>query len=346
MLRNGICLILSILAFCFLFTTELQAEDTANDFYRLRVGDRLQVSIYAVPGSKRSVVVSHNGEISYLNARNIEAQGKSIAELREELQKILGHYYREPILAINPQRFNNEYFTVLGEVRLPGIKRYAGNPTVSTALCQAGGFTTRIFRNQTIDQADLERSFLSRRGEYIPIDFNALLNGADTRYDIPLLPGDYLYFPPKTIPRVYVLGEVFNPTAVSFFDTVSLSEAIAEAGGITRFASSRVAVIRGSLFCPERYLIDFNRIIKGCALDFPLMAGDIVYVPSMQYTTLKEMVRAGIAAFVSGIFSIAGTNAFIAIQPHAAVTGVLTPVTFINPGVGLTSVNVTAAAVP
>lgn len=305
--------------------------------YKLKIGDELQLSLYGEPDSVRRVTINWEGKISYINAHEIEVRGKTIAELRSLLQEKLSSYYREPTLLIMPMLFGSEFYTIMGEVRNPGLKRFVGIPTILTALCEGGGFTMRIFRNQTIDQTDLNHSFLSRKGTYIPVDFNALLNEGDMSQDRPLKPGDYVYMAAKTIPRVYVLGEVNAPSTVTFFDSISLAESIAEAGGTTRFASSRVAVIRGSLYCPERYLIDFNRIVKGNAIDFPLEAGDIVYVPSMQYTTLKEVVRAGIASFVSIVFSSAGTNAFIAIQPHAAVSGIISPAPFINNNAGVTS---------
>jgi polysaccharide export outer membrane protein len=316
-------------------TIQKAAEDTYNKFYRFKIGDSFQIEVYGEMGSRRKVTIDFNGEFSYLTEKSVEAKGKTVEELREDLKKALSTYYNDPLIIITPQIFANEYFTILGEVRNPGVKAFIGYPTVLTALSMGGGFTTRIFRDQTIDQSDLDRSFLVRNGEYIPVNFHALLNDGDLSQDVPLKPGDYIYIPPRNLARVYVVGEVGSPSSITFLDSITLSQAIAEAGGALRFASSRVAVIRGPLFCPERYLIDFNRIKKGLALDFPLMSGDIVYVPAMQYTTFKEIARAGILSFVSIIFSIAGTNAFFAIQPNAAVTNVIAPIPVINPTVGI-----------
>jgi len=43
-----------------------------------------------------------------------------------------------------------DYYSILGEVKEPGYKRIEGNPTVLSALCEAKGFTTRLYRDQTL----------------------------------------------------------------------------------------------------------------------------------------------------------------------------------------------------
>jgi protein involved in polysaccharide export with SLBB domain len=310
-------------------------EQQLHQPYRLKIGDKIELAVYGVPQAKRVVTINFSGEISFLYAKSLHVEGKTIEELRHTLQHVLSAYYREPTLIITPQFFSSEYYTVMGEVRDPGVKSFVGDPTVLCALCQAGGFTTRMFREQTIDQSDLDRSFLMRKGNYIPVDFRALLSEGDASQDAPLMPGDYIYIAPRQLAHVYVVGEVGSPSSIPFLDSITLTQAIAEAGGILRFASSRVVVIRGSLFCPERFLIDYNRIIKGLACDFPLESGDIVYAPAMQYTTLKEMVRAAVVSFVSIVATTAGTQAFIAIQPQAAVSGIIAPFPVLNNNAGI-----------
>jgi len=302
--------------------------------YQLKAGDKVLISVYGEANSKRIVTVNPGGSISYLVVNDLAVKGMNLEQLRTILQGKLETYYRTPLLIITPIFFSGEYYTVLGEVMIPGVKLYAGYPTVTTALCQAGGFTTRLFRDQTLDQVDLDHSFLSRQGHYIPVDFRKLVEDGDMSQDAPLQPGDYIHVAHLRLSRVWVLGEVGGATSVIFVDSLSLTQAIAEAGGLSPYASSRVAVLRGSLSCPERFLVDVNRIIKGCACDFPLEPGDIVYVPTMQYTTLKEIVRAGVAYFVSFAASIAGAEAFIAVQPQAAITGVISPVPIIGTSVG------------
>ena len=313
-------------------------QEQVKDSYRLRVGDRLVMSVYGDKETRRFVFVDVTGCISYLFINCVPAVGKTIDEVRHEIEAQLKTYYRNPVLIVTAIDVTPDFYTIVGEVKNPGKKVLRGNATVLTALSEGRGFTTRIFRNQTLDLVDLEHSFLSRRGQIVPVDFERLVKFGDTSQDITLMPGDYIFMATSQLGRVYVLGEVQSVTTVEMIDTLSLAEALTYAGGLTIRSSSRVAVIRGSLGCPETFLIDINRILKGKACDFMLCPGDIVYVPPRKFTLLRQIIREGIFSFVSIFASLAGTSAFIAIQPNAC--NILTPIPIIGTGGVVTGVPV------
>lgn len=320
---------------CFFFGMNINVysaidfNETEPSPYRLHMGDRLSVSVYGEPDTIRYATVDSTGHLTFLFLDRVPALGKTIEEVRKHLELELKTYYRYPIVVITPIEFTSNTYSIMGEVNQPGAKPVQGNPTLLTAIALAGGLTTRIFREQTVDQADLALSFLARKGEYIPVNFETLVKDGDMVQDIPLQDGDYIFINTAALRRVYVLGEVSNPLTIEFFDRISLMDAIAHAGGTTIRASSRIAVIRGSLYNPKKYLIDFNRIKKAKACDFPLEPGDIVYVAPQHFYTLKEIIRFGISSFVGTMMSVAGTNAFISIQP-AAFGNVIQPVPIVN----------------
>jgi protein involved in polysaccharide export with SLBB domain len=308
-----------LLIICCLLFSSLSAEvPPEGEPYRLQSGDRLYILIYTQPSSKRSVLVDPSGNINYLFAKNIPARGRTIASIKEELTHLMSSYFRDPLLLVSLVESTGDYYAIMGEVREPGYKRIVGAPTLLSAICEAKGFTTRYFREQTVDQSDLEKSFMVRNGEYLPIDFVGLVEEGDISQDVLLKSGDYIYISPTELRKVFVLGEVNSPTVVEFLESMTLSQAITEGGGLTSSASSRVAVIRGSLSLPIRFLVDINRIIKGKAIDFSLEPGDIIYVPPMKFAVLKEIVKMGIANFVSIVASSAGAAAYVSIQPAAA----------------------------
>lgn len=313
---------------------ETDVEGRPERLYRLRIGDVLQISLYGEPETTRRVPVGPDGNISYLFVHSLEAWGKTITELRRDLEAELSGYYRDPIVLMTPVEFIGDFYTILGEVRGPGLKGIEGEMTLLSAIAEAGGFRTRIFRDQTVDLVDFERSFLARDGECVDVDFKSLIDG-DITEDIRLRSGDYIFLAPRLREEIHVVGEVASVDSYEYFGYITLAEVIAEAGGVTGRASSRVVVIRGSLTNPVQYLIDFNRIVKGCADDFPLQSGDIVYVPPRQFTTLREMVQAGIRDFVGTVSSAAGTRAYIDINPDAR--GLTAPQTSIDFGAPATA---------
>jgi protein involved in polysaccharide export with SLBB domain len=311
----------------------------SNDHYRLKFGDRLILSIFGEDHvhTREEVVVGADGNINYLFVTQLPAVGKTIPHLRESLIEQLKKFYREPLLLIAPFHFSDDYYTILGEVFEPGRKILNANSTLLSAFCEGYGFNTRLFRNQTVDTVDFERSFVARNGKYIKVDFESLIYDGNMRWDIPLKANDYVYLASKNISKVFVLGEVQRNAVIETMNGITLTQAISDAGGITDRASSRIIVIRGSLSHPRWFYIDSNLIFNGYAPDFDLLPKDIVYVPPLRFLSLRDVIRGGINAFVSIVFNVGGTNAFLEITPAAKATGVVSPV----PVVGASTVPVT-----
>ncbi len=286
--------------------------------YRLKYGDILMVSIYGEEGTMREVNVDPRGMISYLFVDSLPAIGRTIKEVRKDLEERLSSYYRFVVLSVTPVKFGAAYYTVSGEVNLPGRKPVIGSPTLLSALCQAGGINVMEWRNQLIDAGDLDHAFLARNGKYIHVDFMRLVRNGDLSLDVPLQEGDYVYIPDREFKQVFVMGEVRKGVTIDYLRGMSLAEAVAEAGGVTDRASSRVLVVRGSLTCPVRYLVDYSKIVKGRTSDFALQPGDIVFVPPRKLQKLREIFYGALNTFVASVASIGGREAFIKIHPHAA----------------------------
>ncbi len=82
---------------------------------------------------------------------------------------------------------------------------------------------------------------------------------------------------------VYVMGEVADPRAVEINGRLTLSQAIAGAGGWTTTGqlTSVMLVRRGSWEKPRAIRVDFKSVLSGEQLGFdvPLQPFDIVYIP-------------------------------------------------------------------
>lgn len=315
-----------------LFSAPQRIEVSSSEFpstaYRLRVGDTLLISIYGEPSSSRYVTIDYTGRIHYLFIDPVFGLGKTIDELRREINEKVSKRIRFSLVEVTPISFGGRFYTILGEVNKPGKKSLVANSTLLRALAEAGGFRLGSFRSQTIELADLDHAFLARNNDYVPIDFRKLVIDGDMRQNISLEVGDYIYIPSALTREVYVVGEVNVPTTIGFRETVSFVEALSEARGVTKRASSRAVIIRGSLANPITYLVDFKRILLGLEPNLLLQPGDIIYVPAMKLTTMKEIVRAGVLSFVTTVASFAATTWFQNITPDA--TNISAPVNVIG----------------
>ncbi|MCB1119067.1 MAG: polysaccharide biosynthesis/export family protein [Chlamydiia bacterium] len=282
----------------------------AQDSCTLQPGDELTLGIYGQENTERTCTVDPKGNISYLFLHNYPAKGKEVATLRKELENSLGNYFRDPSVLVSLRDTPGETFSIVGEVNEPGVKPLLGRTTVVSALAMAGGIPIRMIDGKPTELVDFNRAFLARDGDYVPVDFERLVRYGDTRYDVLLQKGDYIYIPNLETSQIFILGEVYSPLTLETVRPVTLTEAIAKAGGLTEIAGMKVAVVRGSLACPTRYLVDLCPIWQGCASDFILESGDIVYVPEYRYFRLIELGKLAARAFVSAVTDAAATRIF------------------------------------
>jgi polysaccharide export outer membrane protein len=80
--------------------------------------------------------------------------------------------------------------------------------------------------------------------------------------------------------RISVIGAVTRPGTFPIIPGMTVVQAVSNAGGFTPLASKDDTVVtrrvQGKL---ERYRISVSEVTRGNAEDFPLRAGDIVFVP-------------------------------------------------------------------
>ena len=101
-----------------------------NDFldYKLGIGDQVSYYVWGLPevfppvntGIDQNLRrVDSNGYIFFPFAGEIQAEGKTIYELRTSVTERLSKYFNDPQLDLNIARFNSRFVYVLGEVSKP-----------------------------------------------------------------------------------------------------------------------------------------------------------------------------------------------------------------------------------
>jgi len=103
---------------------------------------------------------------------------------------------------------------------------------------------------------------------------------------------------------VFLAGEVNKPGAIELdtTDTVSLTKALALAGGLTHVAKPAHTTIHhiGANGQETAFaVVDMKKILNGKAKDLNLMEGDVVIVPSSSLETyVQAMATTGITSSV------------------------------------------------
>jgi len=115
---------------------------TAQDAtYTVKPGDLLHVSVWKEPELQSPVLVRPDGGFSFPLVGDIDARGKSVAELQVIVTQRLSKYISDPVVSVSVTEIHGNKVYVIGQVTKPG--EFIVNPRVDVmqALSMAGGTT-------------------------------------------------------------------------------------------------------------------------------------------------------------------------------------------------------------
>lgn len=109
--------------------------------YAVQPGDILTISVWKEKDLDRDVVVTPDGGISFPLAGDIQANGKTIEQLRKEVTSRLQKYIPGASVTVAAKQIQGNKVYVVGKVNRPGEFIAARNVDVMQALAMAGGVT-------------------------------------------------------------------------------------------------------------------------------------------------------------------------------------------------------------
>jgi polysaccharide export outer membrane protein len=163
---------------------------SASSGYDLQPGDILEILVWREADLTKEVLIRPDGGISFPLAGDLQASGRTIQQLRDELATRLGRVIPDVDVTVLLKEVKGNKIYVIGQVAKPG--EFIVNPQVDVmqALTMAGGTTAF---------ASLGDIFVLRRNqgrqERIGFDFNAVARGRDLQQNIMLQSGDVLVVP-------------------------------------------------------------------------------------------------------------------------------------------------------
>ena len=107
--------------------------------YRIGREDVLEIVVWHEPELTRVMPVRPDGKIALPLAGEVEAAGKTPAELRDTLTHALDRYVKDAAVAVLVREINGPRFSVLGEVARSGTFPLRGSISVTQAIATAGG---------------------------------------------------------------------------------------------------------------------------------------------------------------------------------------------------------------
>src|SRR5438874_4598992 len=230
--------------------TATPSPSQVDDRYRIGAGDVLDIRVYNRPQLSRDAVrVEGNGMVRMpLIDGEIQAACKTEGELAKEISTRYARYYRNLPVDVFIKEYHAREVALIGAVneqgryqmqrhiRLLELLTFAKGPS------ERAGQTINIVRAPRTDVCEQDSS--SKQEGLISLRLNDTLRG-DEAANPYVEAGDIVTIPEAE--QVYVVGNVYAPKSLPLKESLTVSRAIAMAGGPLRDSKTdRVRVVRHS----------------------------------------------------------------------------------------------------
>jgi polysaccharide export outer membrane protein len=284
------------------------AAPQTNERYRIGTGDVLEIRVYNRPQlSREAVRVEGNGMIRMpLVEGEIQAACKTEGELAKEISTRYARYYRNLPVDVFIKEYHAREVALIGAVneqgryqmqrhiRLLELLTFAKGPS------EKAGETINIVRGPRTDMCASD-SAEQAEGRLISLRLNDTLRGEDAANPY-VEAGDIVTIPEAE--QVFVVGNVYAPKSLPLKETLTVSRAIAMAGGPLRDSKTdKVHIVRRAAggSGQSEFFVNLTAIARKKEDDLVLQANDIIEVPE---STGKSLVRSLMGAVAPSVAQV------------------------------------------
>ncbi|MFT3905881.1 MAG: SLBB domain-containing protein [Steroidobacteraceae bacterium] len=237
------------------------APAVPNADYHLGPGDMVRISVFGYADLGIDTRISESGNLGYPFIGQIPVGGMSVSQAEQLIARKLveAAIVKQPQVSMLVLQYESQKISVMGQVAKPGQYPLEKASRLLDVLAEAGG----ALNETAADEATL----LQKDGKKLTIDLRALFDG-DLSQNPSVGGGDTLFVPRAA--QFYIQGEVQRAGVYRLQRNMSVSQAIAAGGGLTRRGStSRIEVQRRD---------DKGRVVSSSVKNSDLVRADDVLV--------------------------------------------------------------------
>jgi len=199
-------------------TTNVTAED-----YVLQPPDEIEVHCSKVPEIHMQLQrIRPDGKVSFEGIGEVEAAGKTVAELTELLKERVSSLYKlagDNPIDVRVMAYRSKVFYVMGQVYLPGAKDYTGRDTVLKAVADARLNPMAWEEKIRVIRPSADKNVPPK---IIEVNLYSMIEKGDTSKNVLLQEGDIVYVPPTILGSLALTIEEFVRPLGRAFSTVNI----------------------------------------------------------------------------------------------------------------------------
>lgn len=264
-------------------------RDETERAYELNVGDQIGIESVADSDLDRELIVQPDGTVTLKLLGQVRAAGRTVAQLRVELEKLYTKYYREPAITVTPLKVN----TKLDDLRQSVNSQFgAGGQVRPAKVTPEGTVQLPVVGNvpvQGLTLDELARELQQRYATDIEgVEVTPVLVQRAPRY-------------------VFVVGEVKTPGRFTLEGPTTSMQAVAMAGGWNVGANLRQVVVfrRADDWRMLATMLDLRGALYGKSPgpsdEIWLNDSDIVVVPKAPIKVANDVIE---QVFTKGIYGV------------------------------------------
>jgi polysaccharide biosynthesis/export protein len=158
--------------------------------YLLGPEDAIEISVWKEPDLTKQLVVRPDGKITYPLIGEVQASGRTVKQLQEEILKRLEKYVTDAHVTVILLKAQNYKIYVTGKVNKPGDFMVGKPVNVMQALSMAGGLTPFASPGSI-----MVLRTVSGKEEVYPFNYKDVARGSMLEQNRMLLPGDVVVVP-------------------------------------------------------------------------------------------------------------------------------------------------------
>jgi polysaccharide export outer membrane protein len=262
----------------------------ADESYRIGPGDVLDVVVSKQPDYSRSGVRVDNNGMIQISRDDVELKAacKTVREVANEIKDRYRRYLRNPYVYVEVKEFQSQPVAVIGAVNAPGRFQLQRRVRLLELLTfvngpseRAGGSIQIIRTSQgaLCDPTPFDSPETAGGDILIAYNLKDTLK-AEEGANPYVRPGDIIRI--SDAEQAYIIGAVKNSAPVLLKEPVTLSEAIARAGGLAPGANGeKIRIVRqvNGTTTKTEIIANLKAINQRQKEDILLQANDIVAVP-------------------------------------------------------------------